>query len=44
MSDKSAKYTGIIVGIIVGLLIFVILPMKSNYDQCGKITLCKYSP
>lgn len=31
---------GCILGAAVSLFVLVYLPMKGNYDECGRVTLC----
>ncbi len=40
MSEKAAAIVGIILGLAIGFTVLGYIPMKSNYDECGKITLC----
>lgn len=35
---------GAVLGIALGLFVAVYLPMKRNYDECGKVTLCNSTP
>jgi hypothetical protein len=43
-SEKIAAWMGAIIGVSLGLFVLVYLPMKSNYEECGKVTLCNTQP
>jgi hypothetical protein len=38
--DRSAAITGSIIGFVVVAYALVYLPMRHNYLQCGRVTLC----
>jgi hypothetical protein len=41
MTERTrAKIIGGTIGATLALYFLVYLPMKGNYDECGKVTLC----
>lgn len=41
MRDLWPAIIGGLIGIAIVGYAFVYLPMSANYDECGKVTLCK---
>jgi len=40
MDDKLAALGGTVVGVTIGLVFVVVLPMLGNHNECGRLTLC----